>query len=156
MRGPAHVYSGEDGTNSRKTQIKERHACRLGVVAFDCFITLMFTSTKMLYRYIYRASFWNIFGMVLGLFQKLSSGGALFFRPLHTQDTHGVRAPRPPGHVSALINPAPLWSKYALTPRTSYPLPPPPSLGHVVNKPPPTGQKSACPPRIISGTALSC
>ena len=33
-------------------------------------------------------------------------GGAFFFRrPLHPQDTQGVRAPRPPGHVSALINP---------------------------------------------------
>ena len=31
-------------------------------------------------------------------------GGTFFFRPLHPQDTHGVRAPRPPGHVSALIN----------------------------------------------------
>ena len=27
-----------------------------------------------------------------------------FFRPLHPQDTHGVRVPRPAGHVSALIN----------------------------------------------------
>ena len=27
-----------------------------------------------------------------------------FFRPLHPQDTHGVRAPQPPGHISALIN----------------------------------------------------
>ena len=44
----------------------------------------------------------------LGLFEKLSSGGGwatLFFRPLHPQDKLGVRAPRPPGHVSALINP---------------------------------------------------
>ena len=32
-------------------------------------------------------------------------GGAHFFwRPLHPQDTHGVGAPPPPGHVSALIN----------------------------------------------------
>ena len=84
----------------------------------------------------------------------LRGGLHVSFRPLHPQDTHRVRAPRPPGHVSALINPAPLWIKYALTPRTSYP----PPLGHI-NKtpsPPPTGQKSACsPPRIISGTALN-
>ena len=32
-------------------------------------------------------------------------GHFFFFRPLHPQDTQGVRAPRPPGHVSALINP---------------------------------------------------
>ena len=31
-------------------------------------------------------------------------GGTFFFRPLHPQATHGVRAPRPPGHASALIN----------------------------------------------------
>ena len=40
----------------------------------------------------------------LGLFQKLSWGATFFFRPLHPQDTRGVRAPRPPGHISALIN----------------------------------------------------
>ena len=37
----------------------------------------------------------------------LRGGGGwatFFFRPLHPQDTHGVRAPLPPGHVSALIN----------------------------------------------------
>ena len=34
----------------------------------------------------------------LGLFQKLSSGGVgcIFFRPLHPQDKHGVRAPPDP------------------------------------------------------------
>ena len=78
-------------------------------------------------------------------------GGRIFCRPLHPKDKHGVRAPRPPGHVSALINPhhyAYGSNKYALTPRTSYPHPTPPPLGHV-NKtpsPPPTGQKSACGP----------
>ena len=30
---------------------------------------------------------------------------ALFFRPLHPEDKHGVRALRPPGHASALVNP---------------------------------------------------
>ena len=76
-------------------------------------------------------------------------GGAhFFFRPLHPQDTHGVRAPRPPGHVSALINPPPLWIKCALTPRTSYPSIPPP-LGHTVNKtpsPPPDKKVSVAHP----------
>ena len=66
------------------------------------------------------------------------------------------RAPQPPGHVSALINPPHYGSKYALIPRTSYP--PPPHLSDTLSTkhPPPTGQKSACgpPPRIISGTAL--
>ena len=69
----------------------------------------------------------------LGLFQKLSSWRGTFF----------CLPPPPPGHISALINPAPLWIKYALTPRTSYPSPP---LRHGVNKTPPTGQKSACSP----------
>ena len=41
----------------------------------------------------------------LGLFQKLSWGAHFFSRHFHPQDTHGVGAPRPPGHVSALINP---------------------------------------------------
>ena len=81
-------------------------------------------------------------------------GAAFFFRPLHLQDTHGVGAPRPPGHVSALINPAPLWIKYALTPRTSYP----PPLGHFVNKTPSPHRTKKClrptHPRIISRTAL--
>ena len=72
----------------------------------------------------------------LGLFQKLSSGGAHFFRPLHPQDTHGVRGPRPPGHVSVLINLAPLWIKYALTPRTSYSPSPTPRTHCQQNTPP--------------------
>ena len=83
------------------------------------------------------------------------SGGwaAVFYRSLHPQDKHGVRAPWPPGHVSALINPP----HY----RSNTPWPPgqvtPPPLRHVNKHPPPTGQKSACGPpslRIISGTAL--
>ena len=32
-------------------------------------------------------------------------GAHFIFRPLHPQDTQEVRAPRPPGHVSALIKP---------------------------------------------------
>ena len=84
----------------------------------------------------------------LGLFQKLSLGGGphFFSRPLHTQDTHGVRAPQPPGHISALINPPHYGS--------NIPWPPgqvtPPPLGHIVNKTPspPTGQKSACGPPL--------
>ena len=54
----------------------------------------------------YRSVIESVIALTLGLFQKLSSRGPLFFfRPLHPQDTHGVRAPRPPGHVSALIDP---------------------------------------------------
>ena len=34
----------------------------------------------------------------------LGEWAAFVFRPLHPKDTHGVGAPRPPGHVSALIN----------------------------------------------------
>ena len=92
---------------------------------------------------------------MLGLFQKLSLGGAhIFLRPLHPQDTHGVRAPRPPGHVSALIN----------LPHYGSNTPWPPGQ---VNSPLPTCQthcqqntlhpqdKKVCPPRIISGTALN-
>ena len=83
-----------------------------------------------------------------GLFQKLSSGGALFFsRPLHPQDTHGVRAPRPPGHVSALINPPHYGSNMPWPPRTSYPSIPHPSDTLLTKYPPPhTGQKSVCAP----------
>ena len=83
----------------------------------------------------------------------LGGGPHFFFRPLHPQDTHGVRAPWPPGHVSVFINPAPLRIKYALTPMTSYP----PSLGHVVNKTPSPHRTKKClqpPARIISGTTL--
>ena len=42
---------------------------------------------------------------VLRAVPEIILGGGIFFRPLHPQDTHGVGAPRPPGHVSALINP---------------------------------------------------
>ena len=64
----------------------------------------------------------------LGLFQKLSSGGAhFFFRPLHPQDIHGVRAPRPLGHVSALKLIRPTMDQICLdSPRTSYPSTPTP------------------------------
>ena len=51
--------------------------------------------------YLKKESFRAVPEIILG-------GSGIFFRPLHPQDTHGVRAPRPPGHVSALINPAPL------------------------------------------------
>ena len=81
--------------------------------------------------------------------ETILGGGALFFfRPLHPQDTHGVRAPRPPGHVSALIN----LPHYGSNTH-------PPLLGHIVNKTPSTHRTKKClrsppPPRIISGTAL--
>ena len=85
--------------------------------------------------------------ITLGLFQNLSSGGwaTFFFRPLHPQDTHGVRAPRPPG----------LWIQYALTPRTSYPPAPTPRTHCQQNTLPPPDKKVSAPPRIISGTALT-
>ena len=59
-------------------------------------------------------------------------GPRFFFRPLHPQDKHGVRAPRPPGHVSALINQPHYGSNMPWPPRISYT----PPLGHVVNKTP--------------------
>ena len=85
-------------------------------------------------------------------------GGAhFFFRPLHPQDTQGVRAPRPSGHVSALINPPHYGSNMPWPPGQVIP-PPPTSQTHCQqNTLPPTGRKSVCaPPRIISGTALTC
>ena len=60
---------------------------------------------------------------LLGLLQKLSWGVGRIF----------LQTPPPPGDVSALINPAPLWIKYALTLRTSYP----PPVGHVNKTPSP-------------------
>ena len=64
----------------------------------------------------------------LGLFQKLSSRGVshIFFRPLHLQDTQGVGAPRPPGHVSALINPPHYGSNMPWPPGQVTPPPPTP------------------------------
>ena len=70
----------------------------------------------------------NALKEVLGLFQKLSSGGwaTFFFSDPSTPRTHmESEPPRPSGHVSALINPCRLWIKYALTPRTRQPLPTP-------------------------------
>ena len=69
-------------------------------------------------------------------------GGTSFFRPLHPQDKHGVRAPRPPGHVSVLINPPHYGSNMPWPPRTSYAHPPP--LGHVVNKTPSPHRTKKC------------
>ena len=60
----------------------------------------------------------------LGLFQKLfwRGGAVCFFSDPSTPRTHKESEPADhPGHVSVLINSAPLWIKYALTPRTSYP-----------------------------------
>ena len=72
-------------------------------------------------------------------------GGTFFFRPLHPQDTHGVRAPRPPGHVSALIN---LPHYGSNTPWPPGQVTPPPPLGHTVNKTPSPHRtkKCLCPP----------
>ena len=94
----------------------------------------------------------------LGLFQKLSSRGAhIFFRPLHPQDTHGVRAPRPPGHVSALINP-PHYGSNMPSPPGRYPSTSHPS-DTLSTKHPPSDRTKKClrptHPRIVSGTALT-
>ena len=98
-------------------------------------------------------------------------GGTFFFRSLHPQDTHGVRAPRPAGQFCEPDPPspghAPLWIKYALTPPGQVNPPPPgpdgqrdpPPLGHIVNKTPSPYRTKKClrptPLRIISGTALT-
>ena len=74
-----------------------------------------------------------------GLFQKLSSGGALFFfGPLHPQDKHG-ESEHP--HASALIN-LPHYGSNVPWPPGRYP----PPLRQVVNK--------TASPWMISGTAL--
>ena len=66
----------------------------------------------------------------------LKGGGPLFFRCLHPQDKHGVRAPPTP-RTRALINPPHYDPQDKLSP----------PLGHIVNKAPsPTGQKIACAP----------
>ena len=94
----------------------------------------------------------------LGLFQKLSWGGTFFFRPLHPQDTQGVGAPRPPGHVSALINPPHYGSNMPWPPGQVTPPSPTPRTHCQQNTlPPPPDKKvfAAPPPGIISGTALS-
>ena len=53
---------------------------------------------------------------------RIYPGGGTFFSDPSTPRTHmESEPPRLPGHISALINPTPLWIKYALTPRTSYP-----------------------------------
>ena len=72
----------------------------------------------------------------------LMQGGGwatFFFRPLHPQDTHGVRAPRPPGHVSALIN---LPHYGSNTPWSPGQVTSPPPTPRSTKPPPPTGQKS--------------
>ena len=77
-----------------------------------------------------------------GCSRNYPQGGAHFFRPLNLQDKHGVRAPPTPRTRKCFNEPAPLWIKYALTPRTSYPTPPHPSDTLSTKHPsPPTGQK---------------
>ena len=65
----------------------------------------MADATAIAYVTIYHASLKGIESSK-GCFRNYPQGGAHFFRPLHPQDTHGVKAPRPPAHVSALINAA--------------------------------------------------
>ena len=106
------------------------------------------------------APFCSLTGHVKGCSRNYPGGGwaTFFFRPLHPQNTHGVRAPRPPGHVSALINPPPTMAQICLDLQDKL-LPHSPPLGHTVNKTPPPQDKkvsAAHPPlRIISGTALT-
>ena len=86
-------------------------------------------------------------------------GATFFFRPLHPQETQGVRAPRPPGHVSALINPPHYGSNMPWPPGQVTPPPPTPRTHCQQNTlPPPDKKVSAAHPtlRIISGTALMC
>ena len=79
---------------------------------------------------------------VLGLFQKLSWGGHIFFfRSLHPQDKHGVRAPRPPGHVSALINQPHYGSNMPWPPGQVTPHPPTPRTSCQQNTLPPPQDK---------------
>ena len=82
-------------------------------------------------------------------------GGHIFFRPLHPQDTHGVRAPRPPGHVSALIN-LPHYGSNTPWPPGQVTSPPPTPRTHCQQNTlhPQDKKVFAPPPRIISGTAL--
>ena len=70
--------------------------------------------------------------------------GHSFFQTPPPQDTHVVRAPRPSGHVSALINPHPTMDQLRLDPPDKLsPVP----LRHVNKTPsPPTEQKRACGP----------
>ena len=70
-------------------------------------------------------------------------GGTFFFQtPPPPGHTWSQSPSRPPGHVSALINPPQYGSNMPWPPRTSYPHPSDTSTKH----PPPTGQKSACGP----------
>ena len=117
------------------------------MVLYRQFLPCTGTGQRHVKHYVYARRIHNVRAV-----PEIIMGAAFFSDPLHPQDSHGVRAPRPPGHVSALISPAPLWIKYALTPRTTYP---PPPLGRVVNKTPPPHRTKKCPPRIISGTALT-
>ena len=75
---------------------------------------------------------------------EIIRGGTIFFRPLHSQDIHGVRGPRPPGHVSALIN-LPHYGSNTSWPPAQDKLPPhSPPLGHIVNKTPSTHRTKKC------------
>ena len=76
----------------------------------------------------------------------LRGWATFFFRLLHPQDTHGVRAPQPPGHVSALINPPHYGSNMPWPPGQVTPPPPTPRTHCQQNTLPSTGQKSVCAP----------
>ena len=87
-----------------------------------------------------------------GCSRNYPRGGTGFSRPLHPQDKHGVRAPQPPGHLSALINPPHYRSNTCWPPRQVAPTP----RTHCQQNTPPPHRTKKClwPARIISGTAL--
>ena len=71
----------------------------------------------------------------------------IFFRPLHPQDTQGVRAPRPPGHINALIKPPHCGSNMPWPPGQVTPPPPTPRTHCQQNTlPPPDKKVFAAPP----------
>ena len=76
-------------------------------------------------------------------------GGTFFFRLLHPQDTQPWGQSPPIPRTRKCFNyPAPLWIKYALTLRTSYPSTPPTPRTHCQqNTLPPPDKKVSAPPQ---------
>ena len=81
---------------------------------------------------------WTV-SLAKGCSRNYPGGGTFFFRPLHSQDTHGVRAPRPSGHLSALMNPRPTMDQIRLDPQDKLPPPPTPRTcqQNTLSPPPP-------------------
>ena len=81
--------------------------------------------------------------MVRAVPEIILGGAAFFSRPLHPQDTHGVRAPPTPRTRKC----CPTMDQICLDPQDKLPPPhPTPSDMSTKHPPPPTGQKSACGP----------